>query len=377
MRNCSCARAPARCSTRAPARRAPAKATGRGALRPWGVSESGYHAFDMHLNYQYRAFGLREVALGGGTRQSVVAPYASLLALCICPGKVADNVLAMREAGWAGGIRLFRGRRLHRRAPGRRTEAGQKLYGPTIRAWRWRLWPNALAGDAISRCFESIPEARALSLLLEEKALRPRETASQARGARARKRAPRRGPRAARGALRKPPRGRASALRRGTTALFTARGCALYAREGVLASRCFGDLLDPRGDIRLTVRTERGEEAGLSQGSARFEAGGAQYENTLDGVDISINACLSPEDGTLFHAVRLRNGASAARETEMTLSFPVALCHRATTAGRTPPFRAFSSPPRARKGARSSSRAVRALRAAAPGRSRRWPRAGK
>ncbi len=70
--------------------------------RPWGVSESGYYAFDMHLNYQYRAFGLREVALGGGARQSVVAPYASLLALCVCPGKVADNVLAMRRLGWAG-----------------------------------------------------------------------------------------------------------------------------------------------------------------------------------------------------------------------------------------------------------------------------------
>ena len=28
---------------------------------------------------------------------------------------------------------------------------------------------NALTGDAISSCFENIPEARALSLLLEEK----------------------------------------------------------------------------------------------------------------------------------------------------------------------------------------------------------------
>ena len=45
--------------------------------RPWGVSESGYYAFDMHLNYQYRAFGLREVALGGGARQSVCLLYTS------------------------------------------------------------------------------------------------------------------------------------------------------------------------------------------------------------------------------------------------------------------------------------------------------------
>ena len=300
---------------------------GEARLRPWGVSESGYHAFDMHLNYQYRAFGLREVALGGGTRQSVVAPYASLLALCICPGKVADNVLAMREAGWAGAYGFFEAADYTDARPGE----GPKLvrsYMAHHQGMALAALANALAGDAISRCFESIPEARALSLLLEEKPsarvklLRRREALAPGNARRAEDRVLR----AARCENRLVDAHLLFGA--GATALFTARGCALYAREGVLASRCFGDLLDPRGDIRLTARTERGEEAGLSQGRARFEAGGAQYENTLDGVDISLNACLSPEDGTLFHAVRLRNGASAARETEMTLSFPVALCHR-------------------------------------------------
>ena len=187
---------------------------GEARQRPWGVSESGYHAFDMHLNYQYRAFGLREVALGGGARQSVVAPYASLLALCICPGKVADNVLAMREAGWAGAYGFFEAADY----TGAHSGEGPKLvrsYMAHHQGMALAALANALAGDAISRCFESIPEARALSLLLEEKPFRPRETASQARGARARKRAPRRGSRPARGALREPPRRRASALRRG------------------------------------------------------------------------------------------------------------------------------------------------------------------
>ena len=95
-------------------------------------------------------------------------PYASLLALCICPGKVADNVLAMREAGWAGAYGFFEAADY----TGAHSGEGPKLvrsYMAHHQGMALAALANALAGDAISRCFESIPEARALSLLLEEK----------------------------------------------------------------------------------------------------------------------------------------------------------------------------------------------------------------
>src|SRR5699024_11401997 len=76
--------------------------------RPWGVSESGYYAFDMHLNYQYRAFGLRALSLGG-VPEDVVAPYASLLALFAAPKSVAENVRAMAAAGWRGEYGVYEG----------------------------------------------------------------------------------------------------------------------------------------------------------------------------------------------------------------------------------------------------------------------------
>ena len=41
---------------------------------PWGVSESGYCAFDMDMNYQYRAFGLKALALDGETREQYSCP---------------------------------------------------------------------------------------------------------------------------------------------------------------------------------------------------------------------------------------------------------------------------------------------------------------
>ena len=296
--------------------------------RPWGVSESGYYAFDMRLNYQYRAFGLREVALGGGARQSVVAPYASLLALSVCPAEAADNALAMREAGWAGEYGFYEAADYTGARPGE----GPKLvksYMAHHQGMALAALANALADDAISRCFESIPEARALSLLLEEKPSarvklrRRRETLS---------------PESARHAEDRVFRaGRAEnrlvdahlLFGAGATALFTARGCALFAREGILANRCFGDLLDPRGAVRLTAYAARtGEEADLFHGRARFDAGSAHYQSAVDGVDVALAAALSPEDGSLFLALRLHNGAPAARELEMTLAFPVALCSR-------------------------------------------------
>src|SRR5581483_3724550 len=49
---------------------------------PWGMSESGYNTVDVHLNYQYRAFGVPGLGLKRGlSEELVVAPYASLLAL--------------------------------------------------------------------------------------------------------------------------------------------------------------------------------------------------------------------------------------------------------------------------------------------------------
>ncbi|MBL8999208.1 MAG: hypothetical protein JNL44_18200, partial [Gemmatimonadetes bacterium] len=46
---------------------------------PWGISESGYHATDAQLNYQYRAFGVPGLGLQRGLAADlVVAPYATV-----------------------------------------------------------------------------------------------------------------------------------------------------------------------------------------------------------------------------------------------------------------------------------------------------------
>jgi cyclic beta-1,2-glucan synthetase len=49
---------------------------------PFGISESGYYAFDYQMNYQYQAFGVPGLGFKRGLEQDlVVAPYATIMAL--------------------------------------------------------------------------------------------------------------------------------------------------------------------------------------------------------------------------------------------------------------------------------------------------------
>ncbi len=70
---------------------------------PWGMSESGYNALDVHLNYQYRAFGVPGLGLKRGLAEDlVVAPYASVLALMVAPEAACLNLQRLAAAGAEG-----------------------------------------------------------------------------------------------------------------------------------------------------------------------------------------------------------------------------------------------------------------------------------
>lgn len=70
---------------------------------PWGISESGYSALDFNLNYQYKAFGVPELGLKRGLANDMVTtPYAALLALCIDPAAVIENLREMEQMGMDG-----------------------------------------------------------------------------------------------------------------------------------------------------------------------------------------------------------------------------------------------------------------------------------
>ncbi|HXI00691.1 MAG TPA: glucoamylase family protein [Sphingobacteriaceae bacterium] len=70
---------------------------------PWGISESGYNTVDAYLNYQYRAFGVPGLGLKRGLQEDlVIAPYASMMALMVSPGKACSNLQVLSKEGFEG-----------------------------------------------------------------------------------------------------------------------------------------------------------------------------------------------------------------------------------------------------------------------------------
>src|SRR5581483_5580934 len=75
---------------------------------PWGISESGYNALDLQMNYQYRAFGVPGLGLKRGLAEDlVIAPYASALALMVSPEAACRNLERLAAEGLNGAYGLY------------------------------------------------------------------------------------------------------------------------------------------------------------------------------------------------------------------------------------------------------------------------------
>ena len=70
---------------------------------PWGVSESAFGVCDAQGNFQYKAFGTPGLGIRRGLDDdSVIAPYASMLALAVWPKAAVDNLRMLQSLGAYG-----------------------------------------------------------------------------------------------------------------------------------------------------------------------------------------------------------------------------------------------------------------------------------
>lgn len=70
---------------------------------PWGISESGYYAFDPELNYRYKAHGLRRLSIKADADcENVFSPYSSFLALAVAPTDAVKNLSRFVSLGAFG-----------------------------------------------------------------------------------------------------------------------------------------------------------------------------------------------------------------------------------------------------------------------------------
>jgi cyclic beta-1,2-glucan synthetase len=138
---------------------------------PWGMSESGLSATDSDQAYQYRSFGVPSLGLRRGLEtETVVAPYASVLALAVDADAAMENLRRLEELGLLGDYGFYEAADF---TPDR-TPAGS-LFIPVLsymahhQGMSLAALDNALCDDALVRRVEADPRVRSVSLLLHER----------------------------------------------------------------------------------------------------------------------------------------------------------------------------------------------------------------
>ncbi|MBR0229630.1 MAG: hypothetical protein IJQ62_14885 [Clostridia bacterium] len=278
--------------------------------RPFGVSESGYYAFDPEMNYQYRAFGLPLLARSGETAGSTVAPYASMLAFPFFPRACAKNMRRMQRLGWEDAHGFFEAADWGKDHKPRVVQSHMAHHQAMILC----ALCNALENGALVRAFMTLPAAKANACLLWERAPR-----------RARRRIALPPPRAEEESAFPPPRPARSGLPPesqllsggGTRWLLTALG------QGFLAA---GDMMITRFDSQAGSQTGpqfylRDQETGAFirpalSGGALFGEGAALFRVSWQGMRVALRCCVDPLTGMAVAALHVENLTGKEKEIE-------------------------------------------------------------
>src|SRR5688572_4229034 len=138
---------------------------------PWGVSESGYYAFDVNLNYQYQAFGVPNL---GYKREShddlVITPYASLIGLSLQPQTILKNMMHLEALNMLGRFGYYEALDYTKtRMPDDQPYAIVKSYMAHHQGMILVAAANYLLDDVIVKHFHADAHIQSVELLLQEK----------------------------------------------------------------------------------------------------------------------------------------------------------------------------------------------------------------
>ena len=138
---------------------------------PWGVSESGYNTVDVHLNYQYRAFGVPGLGLKRGLAEDlVIAPYASALALMVAPGPACENLQRLSAEGVEGRFGMYEAvDYTPARLPRGQSSAVIRSFMAHHQGMSLLSMAYLLLDRPMQKRFESDPQFQASTLLLQER----------------------------------------------------------------------------------------------------------------------------------------------------------------------------------------------------------------
>ena len=138
---------------------------------PWGISESGYNNIDVHLNYQYRAFGVPGLGLKRGLADDlVVAPYASALALMIAPREACENLQRLDAKGMMGAYGFYEALDYTAsRLQSGQTNVAVRSFMAHHQGMSLLAMAHLLLNCPMQKRFESEPMFQSAALLLQER----------------------------------------------------------------------------------------------------------------------------------------------------------------------------------------------------------------
>lgn len=138
---------------------------------PWGVSESGYFAFDLNLNYQYQAFGVPDLGYKRETHEDlVVTPYASLIGLSLQPQAVLENMAHLEQLNMLGRFGFYESMDYTKtRMTNGDSHAIVKSYMAHHQGMILIAAANYLLNDVAVKHFHADERIQSVELLLQEK----------------------------------------------------------------------------------------------------------------------------------------------------------------------------------------------------------------
>ena len=138
---------------------------------PWGISESGYNRIDVHLNYQYRAFGVPGLGLKRGLAEDlVIAPYATAMALMVAPQQACENLQRMSAEGREGAYGFHEAvDYTPSRLPPDESSATIRSFMAHHQGMSLLALVNVLRDSPMQRRFMACPMLKAADLLLQER----------------------------------------------------------------------------------------------------------------------------------------------------------------------------------------------------------------
>lgn len=138
--------------------------------RPFGVSESGFYAFDGEMNYQYKAHGVQRLGLRRGLdSEYVVSPYSSFLVLPTAPNAALANLERLEKMGLTGKYGFFEAADMTPSRCGGAGFAAVRSYMAHHVGMSLLAADNLLTGQKMQRRFMSDRQMSGAAGLLEER----------------------------------------------------------------------------------------------------------------------------------------------------------------------------------------------------------------